>query len=572
MRQALSGLTAAKGLALGRARMRESHVIDIEERRLAPEDVEFEVERLLQAIAATRTELSRLREQLQGALAQEIGEFLDLHALLLDDPELIAGLTGLIRTGLYSASYALKLQHDRLVAVFEAMDDPYLRSRREDIDHVLGRVQAALQRDLDGSDIIGLAGEVLITDSVAPAELAQLSERGVVAVLVSQGSTLSHSAIMARSLGLPMLIVNVEILAVIPESAALMIDAGRGEIIVEPDPDDLLALRARESTQNRERRGLARLRDKPTTTRDGTSIQLLANAESREDIAHAHRLGAIGVGLYRTELLFLQHRQPPDEEVQLAAYRDAVLGMNGRAVTLRIFDLGADKADSAGISLQNEPNPALGLRGIRLALARPALLRTQLRAMLRASSYGPVRILVPMVTRREEMVVLRRLLRDCARELRREGHHLTDAVELGAMIEVPAAAIALPAMLSTIDFASIGTNDLIQYLLATDRGNDALGEMFSPLYPAVIRVLHDVIRTCQKAGKPVSICGEVASDPRYTRLLLALGLRDFSMHPSSLLEIRSIIRDSDLRQLRRRAGSLLRAGRRKTLERLVASL
>ena len=572
MRQALSGLTAAKGLALGRARMRESHVIDIEERRLAPEDVEFEVEHLLQAIAATRTELSRLREQLQGALAQEIGEFLDLHALLLDDPELIAGLTGLIRTGLYSASYALKLQHDRLVAVFEAMDDPYLRSRREDIDHVLGRVQAALQRDLDGSDIIGLAGEVLITDSVAPAELAQLSERGVVAVLVSQGSTLSHSAIMARSLGLPMLIVNVEILAVIPESAALMIDAGRGEIIVEPDPDDLLALRARESTQNRERRGLARLRDKPTTTRDGTSIQLLANAESREDIAHAHRLGATGVGLYRTELLFLQHRQPPDEEVQLAAYRDAVLGMNGRAVTLRIFDLGADKADSAGISLQNEPNPALGLRGIRLALARPALLRTQLRAMLRASSYGPVRILVPMVTRREEMVVLRRLLRDCARELRREGHHLTDAVELGAMIEVPAAAIALPAMLSTIDFASIGTNDLIQYLLATDRGNDALGEMFSPLYPAVIRVLHDVIRTCQKAGKPVSICGEVASDPRYTRLLLALGLRDFSMHPSSLLEIRSIIRDSDLRQLRRRAGSLLRAGRRKTLERLVASL
>ena len=572
MRQSLSGLTAAKGLALGRAWTRESHVLNIEERRLAPEEVEPEVQHLLQAIAATRAELSRLREQLQGALAQEIGEFLDLHALLLDDPELTAGLTGLIRTGLYSASYALKLQHDRLVAVFDEMDDPYLRSRREDIDHVLGRVQAALQRDLDGSDIIGLAGEVLITDLVAPAELAQLSERGVVAVLVSQGSTLSHSAIMARSLGLPMLIVSLETLSAIPDSSALMIDAGRGQIIVEPDPDDLLELRAREFTHNRERRGLAHLRDKPTTTRDGTSIHLLANAESREDIAHAHRLGATGVGLYRTELLFLQHRQPPDEEVQLAAYRDAVLGMNGRAVTLRIFDLGADKADSAGISLPNEPNPALGLRGIRLALARPVLLRTQLRAMLRASSYGPVRILVPMVTRREEMVILRRLLRDCARELRREGHHLTDTVELGAMIEVPAAAIALRAMLSTIDFASIGTNDLIQYLLATDRGNDALGEMFSPLYPAVIRVLHDVIHTCQKAGKPVSVCGEVASDPRYTRLLLALGLRDFSMHPSSLLEIRSIIRDSDLRQLRRRAGALLRAGRRKTLERLVLSL
>lgn len=572
MRQALTGLPAAKGLALGRARTRESHVLDIEERRLAPEEVEGEVQRLLAAIAATRTELTRLREQLQGVLAQEIGEFLDLHALLLDDPELTAGLTDLIRTGLYSAGYALKLQHDRLIAVFEAMDDPYLRSRREDIDHVLGRVQAALQRDLDGSDIIGLAGEVLITDSVAPAELAQLSERGVVAVLVSQGSTLSHSAIMARSLGLPMLIVNVEVLGLIPDGAAVMVDAGRGEIIVEPSPDDLLELRVRESSWNRERRSLARLRDEPTTTRDGTSIHLLANAESREDIAHAHRLGVSGVGLYRTELLFLQHRQPPDEADQLAAYRDAVLGMSGRVVTLRIFDLGADKADSAGISLPSEPNPALGLRGIRLALARPALLRTQLRAMLRASSYGPIRILAPMVTRREEMVILRRLLRECARELRQEGHHLTDRVELGAMIEVPAAAIALPAMLGTIDFASIGTNDLIQYLLATDRGNDALGEMFSPLYPAVIRVLHEVIQTCQKGGKPISICGEVASDPRYTRLLLALGLRDFSMHPSSLLEIRAIIRDSDLSHLRRRAGSLLRAGRRKTLERLVAHL
>lgn len=572
MRQVLSGLTAARGLALGQARIRESHVLTTEDQPLAPAQVEPEVERLLQAIAATRAELSDLREQLHGALAQEIGEFLDLHAMLLDDPDLVEGLTGLIRAGRYTASHALKLQHDRLVAVFEAMDDPYLRSRREDIDHVLGRVQSALYRDPKGNEVIGLAGDVLISDSVAPAELAQMSERGVVALLIAQGSVLSHSAIMARSLGLPMLILPPESLASIPEGAAVMVDAVRSAVIVEPDPDDLLELRQREFAQARERRALARLRGRPSTTRDGAQIRLLANAESREDITQAQRLGVAGIGLYRTELLFLQHREPPGEEQQLAAYRDAILGMDGRPVTLRIFDLGADKADHAGISLPNEPNPALGLRGVRLALARPALLRTQLRAMLRASSYGPVRILIPMVTRRDELILVRKQLRACARQLRQEGHHPAGSIELGAMIEVPAAAVALPAMLSALDFVSIGTNDLIQYLLAADRGNEALGELFSPLYPAVIRVLHQVIRTCQASGTPVSVCGEIASDTRYTRLLLALGLRDFSMHPASLLEVRAVIRDSELRRLRRQAAPLLRAGRRASLERLVAAL
>lgn len=572
MRLALSGIAAAKGLALGRARIREPHIQDIEERILAPEDVDAEVTRLHQAIAATRAELARLREQLQGALAQEIGEFLDLHALLLDDPDLVLGLVELIRTGRYAASYALKLQRDRLVAVFDAMDDPYLRSRREDIDHVIGRVQAALLRGLDGSDVIGLAGEVLVTDTVSPAEMAQLSERGVVAVLVSHGSPLSHSAILARSLGLPMLIAHADALAAIPDGAAVMVDAGRGEIIVEPGPDDLSDLREREFTQAHEQQALSRLRDKPAQTRDGADIRLYANAESREDVARAYRLGAAGIGLYRTEFLFLQRRDPPDEDEQLNAYRDAVLGMNGRPVTLRTLDLGADKDDAAGIVLPREPNPAMGLRGVRLALARPALFRIQLRAMLRASGYGALRILVPMVTRREEMLAVRQLLQECARELRHEGHHLADDIPLGAMIEVPAAAFALPTMIDTMDFISIGTNDLVQYLLAADRGNDALGDLFSPLHPAVLRALREIIETCSKVGKPVSICGEIASDPHFTPLLMALGLSEFSMHPVALLEVRARIRQTHLQSLRRRRPALLRAVDRAALETLLARL
>ncbi|MCX7563655.1 phosphoenolpyruvate--protein phosphotransferase [Xanthomonadaceae bacterium XH05] len=569
MRLVLSGIAASRGLALGRARIREAHRLEIEERILAADEVDAEIARLHQAIAATRAELARLREQLQGALAQEIGEFLDLHALLLDDPDLATGLVELIRTGRYAANYALKLQRDRLAAVFDTMDDPYLRSRREDIDHVIGRVQAALLRGPESSDVIGLAGEVLVTDTVAPAELVQLSERGVVAVLVSQGSPLSHSAILARSLGLPMMIVPADALATIPDAAAVMVDAGRGEIIVEPGANDLVDLREREFAQVREQRTLARLRTAPTRTSDDTEIRLQANAESREDVTRAFRLGASGIGLYRTEFLFLQRREPPDEDEQLAAYRDAVLGMSGRPVTLRTLDLGADKADLAGIALAREPNPAMGLRGVRLALARPALFRIQLRAMLRASGYGPVRILVPMVTQREEMLAVRALANQYEQELRAEGHHVADNILLGAMIEIPAAAIVLPSMIDTMDFVSIGTNDLIQYLLAVDRGNDAIGALFSPLHPAVIRVLHEIVVACGDAGKPLSICGEIASDPHFTQLLLALGLTDFSMHPTALLEVRARIRQSDLRTLRRRRTALLRAQDRAALERIV---
>ena len=572
MRIALPGTPVANGLALGRARIREPQRIDVEVRRLAAEEVETEVERLHLAIAATRAELTQLRERLPGTLAQEIAEFIDVHALLLDDQDLIAGLTDLIRTGRCAASYALQLQRDRLAAVFDAMDDPYLRSRREDIDLIIGRIQTALQRDLDGSDVLGLSGDVLITDSLAPTELAQLSDRGVVAVLLSHGNPLSHSAILARSLGLPMLIVPAESLRLIPEGAAVMIDALRGEIIVEPGLEDLVELREREVAQSREREMPVRARMRSTRSRDQVQIQLLANAESREDIARAYRLGASGIGLYRTEFLFLRPGDPPDEEAQLVAYRDAVLGMSGRPVTLRTLDLGADKTDRAGISLPNEPNPALGLRGIRLTLAHPALFRTQVRAMLRASAYGPVRLLAPMVTRREEMMQVRRLVRECTYELRQEGHLVADHVPIGAMIEVPATALSLATMIDTMDFVSIGTNDLVQYLLAADRNNDALRELFSPLYPAVIRVLHEVICVCRKSSTPVSICGEIAGDTRYTRLLLALGLTEFSMHSTSLADIRTRIRTSELRALRRRASALLRASSRTALEQLVAKL
>jgi phosphoenolpyruvate-protein phosphotransferase (PTS system enzyme I) len=560
MRRELTGHGAARGLSLGRARVREPHRLEVEEERIAPERVEIERARLADALVVARDELKQMRERIRGAVEHELGEFLDLHAMLLDDPELLHGLDELVRLGRYSAPYALRLQRDRLVAVFDGMDDPYLRSRREDIDHVIGRVYAALQRR-PLPQIIGVAGEVLVTDSVAPVELAQLSESGVVAVITAQGSALSHAAILARSLHLPMVVGVHAALLDINDGDALIIDGSSGRVILHPDADDLRAFRESERVGLRQQRSLARLRNAPSRTLDGIDIQLHANAESREDVMQAHSLGAAGVGLYRSEFLFLQKPSLPGEEEQFIAYRDLVLGMAGRPVTIRTLDLGADKADGCGLSLPVEPNPALGMRGVRLCLAHEPLFRTQLRAILRASAYGPVRILVPMITDAREMRAVRSLVQQCAAALREQGYASGDRVLLGAMIEVPAAALSLPSLFPHADFFSVGTNDLVQYLLAADRGNDAVGELCMPLHPAVIRVLHGIISDCTRAAKPVAVCGELAGDPRYTRLLLALGLTDFSMHPGNLLEVRQAVRGCEHARLRRYASRLLQLDR-----------
>ncbi|MGQ0799502.1 MAG: phosphoenolpyruvate--protein phosphotransferase [Pseudomarimonas sp.] len=549
MRREFAGIGAAKGLALGRARVREPHRLEIDERRIEPEEVEAERERMRDALAAARKELSDLRERVRGAIAHEVGEFIDLHSMLLDDPDLLHGLDELIRTARLSAGHALRMQRDRLAAVFDGIDDPYLRSRREDIDHVIGRVYAALQRN-PASQVIGMAGEVLITDSVAPSELAQLAEGGVVAVITAQGSMLSHSAILARSLHLPLVVGVHEALAHINDGDALIVDGKTGRVIVEPSATDLQDFRNHQAAGSRERRALARLRGAATRTKDGVDIALFANAESREDVAQAHALGADGVGLYRTEFLFLQRRELPTEDEQFFAYRDLVLGMGGRPVTIRTLDLGADKADNSGLTLAREPNPALGLRGVRLCLAHQDVFCAQLRAILRASGYGPVRILVPMITAVSEIIAVRGLIDVCALAVRAAGHPMAEHVELGAMIEVPAAALAIDTILPEVDFCSVGTNDLIQYLLAIDRGNDALGPLCTPNHPAVQRVLRNVIQACKDAGKRIAVCGELAGAAEHTPMLLTLGLTEFSMHPSNMLEVRRAIRESDLGQLR----------------------
>src|SRR5690606_37727125 len=565
MRRELPGQGASRGSALGRARVRLPHVLEVAEERI--DDVDAELERLHNAIRIVRAEMHGLRARLHGALAQEVGEFLDLHALLLDDPELLHGLDDLIRDGNYSADYALRLQRDRLASVFEGMDDDYLRSRIDDIDQVINRIHAALHRDLgDGPAVAGVAGEILVTDNVAPAELAQLQGQGVMAIVTTAGNPLSHTAILARSLHLPLVVGATGALQKINDGDVLAVDGGDGRVVVEPGPADLREHRARLREQARERKELRRLRREPSRTLDGVDIKLWANAEPRKDVAEAHALGAAGVGLYRTEFLFLGSRELPDEETQFRTYRDVVLGMTGRTVTIRTLDVGADKADRTGLVLENEPNPAMGLRGVRLSLARPALFDSQLRAIARASGYGPVRLLVPMAAAREELLDVRARLNAVLADLRAQGQEVADRIPVGAMIEVPAAAIALPSFIDLLDFVSLGTNDLVQYLLAVDRNNDALATMYSPLHPAVLRLLYQVARTARARGKPASVCGEMAGDALFVPLLLALGIEELSMHPGTLLEVRRAIRGCDLSALRARLPSLMRARTRAGIE------
>lgn len=569
MRQAFTGTGASRGSVLGRARVRLPHALDVAEAHVEADEVDAELARLHRAIDSVRTEMHALRERLHGALAAEVGEFLDLHALLLDDPELLAGLDALIRTGRYTADYALRLQRDRLAGVFESMDDAYLRSRIDDIDQVIGRLHAALHSREAALD--GAAGDILVTDSVAPAELAQFQSQGVLAIVTSGGSPLSHTAILARSLHMPLVVGATGVLARANDGDVLVVDGDAGLVVIEPNAHDLRAHRQRERELKRERRQLHRLRRVPSRTTDGVDIRLYANAESREDVAEAHALGAAGIGLYRTEFLFLQRGELPDEDEQFRAYRDVVLGMTGRVVTIRTLDLGADKADRTGLALRDEPNPALGLRGVRLSMARPGLLDSQLRALLRASGYGPLRILVPMVSSREEILAVRARVAALSAQLREDGHEIAAQVPVGAMIEVPAAALALGSFIGDIDFLSIGTNDLVQYLLAADRNNEALGELYSPLHPAVLRLVRDVVRLAQRRGVPVAVCGEIAGDARFAPLLLALGLRELSLHPSTLLEVRRAVRACAMDTLAARAPALLRARDRRAIEGWLAA-
>jgi len=565
------GTGAARGLALGRARVVYSANPEIETAALHSSAIPNEVKRFETALLVTRKELQTLSERLSGALARDLIEIIEAHALILDDPDLTDGVIALIRNQNLYATAALERQRDLLVAAFDTIEDPYLRARRDDIDHVVQRVFAALQRGgAEPARSASAEGEILVCETVAPADLAQLHYQGLVGVVATASSPYSHTAILARSFRLPMVCGVKGALSLVHDGDPLLIDADHGRVIHHPDAIDLSRLRTQQKEVDRAEKRRARQKGGVAKTRDGCIIHLHANADDAETIAIARRVGADSIGLFRTEFLFMRRRELPDEEEQFRSYRDAVIAMGGQPVTLRTLDLGADKAIGSPLAIGIEENPALGLRGIRFSLSRRTLFATQLRAMLRASGFGPVRILLPMVSSVDEVRVTRGLFEECLADLRLARTAVAEQVPLGVMIEVPAAVLIAGELARFADFFAVGSNDLAQYVLAADRNNAAVVSQYDPLHPAFVRMLYLVFDAAKQAKCPVSVCGEIAGDPAYTALLIALGLTDFSMHPNSIPYVRDTIATLNRKSLRAKAPRFLHAADRETLRGLLA--
>lgn len=558
----LSGIGVSRGIAIGRVSKLAGGDLEVQEYSIAADALDAEVARYHDAHQRAREQLSAVRAQIPPGTPQDIAAFIDTHLLMLDDDSLTESVVATIRGEAINAEAALARARDALIAVFEQMDDPYLRTRQDDIEHVVARVLRVLlrsDRELPGDQGGDGQPAVVVADDVTPADIILLAQQNTAAFVTESGGPLSHTAILARSLGIPAIVGVHGARRLLREGETLIVDGHGGHLLADPDAVALALYRRRIARDERYRRMLSRIKDEPAVTRDQVEIRLLANIELTEDAREAASVGAEGVGLYRTEFLFMNRQELPSEDEQYEAYAGVVGAVSG-PITIRTLDLGADKqVDSGPRSGPTPTNPALGLRAIRLCLRDTAMFRTQLRALLRASVHGQMQIMLPMISNNQELRQAKRLIEQCRLQLVNEGHRIAEQIPVGVMIEVPAAAIAAPWLARHADFFSIGTNDLIQYTLAIDRVDDEVNYLYDPLHPAVLRLIGMTIDAGREAGIPVAMCGEMAGDTRYTRLLLGLGLREFSMHPSSVLEVKRLIMEADIASLRSRVERALAA-------------
>jgi phosphotransferase system enzyme I (PtsI) len=571
----LSGIGVSRGIAIARVQKLHGGDLEIAEYTVAPDELEREIERFRDAQQQALAQLREVRGKIPAGTPGDIAAFIDTHLLMLDDRSLVDSTIGNIRSAGINAEAALRRSRDALVAVFEQMEDPYLRTRRDDVEHVVSRVLRVLtrtERELPGGQGPLTEPTVIVADDITPADIILLSQQAVLAFVTEYGGPLSHTAILARSLGIPAVVGLHNARRLLRENELVIVDGEHGHVLADPDDKALEHYRRKQDQQAQDRRLLQTLRDKPAISGDGVEVRLQANIELPEDAAVAEANGAAGIGLYRTEFLYMNREGLPTEEEQYQAYSRVVSAVKG-PITIRTLDLGADKQVDSGQRQGPTPNnPALGLRAIRLCLKEPELFRVQMRALLRASAHGQVRIMLPMISSLSELRQAKALMAACRAELIREGSAVADRIPVGAMIEVPAAAISSSLLAREVDFFSIGTNDLIQYTLAIDRVDDEVNYLYDPLHPAVLRLIHMTIEAGHKAGIEVSMCGEMAGDVRYTRLLLGLGLTDFSMHPANVLEVKRAVRDAEVGELRRKVADIMQAASLDEFASLLAAL
>lgn len=545
----MHGVGVSGGIAIGFARLVSHAALEVAHYVLPKKHIPEEIARFDAAVENTRAELEALRVHMPASAPAEFSAFLDVHLMILSDSTLSKAPRQIIQAQQCNAEWALKQQMGTLLEQFEQIEDSYLRERKADVVQVVERVLKALMGH-PGHGRVPAGQEqnlILVAHDLSPADMMLFKQHQFAAFVTDVGGTTSHSAIVARSLNIPSVVALHQARQLIREHELLIVDGTAGVVIVNPDKHVLDEYRLRQEEWDLDRQKLKRLKSAKATTLDGTTVELHCNIELPLDVPQVLESGATGVGLFRTEFLFLNRDTLPDEEEQFLAYREVAEQMKGLPVTIRTLDLGADKHLN-GVT-RSGTNPALGLRAIRLCLAEPQLFHTQLRAILRASHYGHIRILIPMLCNLAELAQTFHQIEHAKRSLAEENIPFDPRVEIGGMIEIPAAALMVAAFANRLDFLSIGTNDLIQYTLAIDRTDDTVAHLYDPLHPAVLQLIYQTIRNGAKAGVSVSVCGELAGEAHLTRLLLGMGLRTFSMHPAHILEVKQRVLKSALSEL-----------------------
>ena len=556
----LHGVPIGGGVAIGRAHLLTQSMDDVVHLALEDSEIAAEQQRFDHAVRETRKQLELLWGSIPENAPAELGAFLSLHIMLLSDVTISRDPRDLIESQRCNAEWALKLQCDTLVEQFDAIEEDYLRERKHDVLQVVERIfknLAGQSTDLQLADDMD-EDAILVAHDLSPADMVYFKDANVAAFVTDVGGATSHTAILGRSLDLPSVIALHHARELIREDEMIVVDGQQGVLIINPEETVLAEYRRRQRNWIEARRKLSSIRKTDALTQDGTPIELLANIELPQDAANVLESGAVGVGLFRSEFLFLGRDSLPSEDEQFEAYRSVAEAMRGAPVTVRTMDLGADK-NPRWLNHGAAENPALGLTGVRLCLAEPLMFRAQLRALLRASIYGKIRILFPMINSLSELKQALAQLDYARKELREEGVAFAEEVEVGAMIEIPSAALVVGSFVKHVDFLSIGTNDLIQYTLAVDRNDDSVSHLYDPVHPAVLKLISHTIKTATKAGVQVSVCGEMAGDERLTRLLLGMGLRRFSMHPANLLTVKQNVLNSHLDTLSPLVARILRS-------------
>lgn len=555
----MHGIGVSSGIAIGHAHLVSNALLEVVHYQLPNHFIDDEIKRFKNAILTVNKELEILRGSLSKNAPAELSAFINTHLMMLADKSLSEVPLEIIRKESCNAEWAIKLQMDDIVEQFEAIEDEYLRERKYDVVQVVERVIKVLlghpsqapnrgQNNLNQSKQQQESAIILVAHDISPADAIQFKQHHFAAFITDVGGATSHTAILARSLNIPSIVALQRARDLINDGELIIVDGTIGVVIVNPSKEILAEYELRQNQWVIEQQKLKRIKSTKAVTMDGTAIDLFANIEGPEDVDAVKASGATGIGLYRTEFLFMNKREMPDEEEQFQAYKKVAEAMHQLPVTIRTLDLGADKQMNPD-SVNDCANPALGLRAVRLCLAEPQIFHTQLRALLRASHFGHIKILVPMLSTLSELRQTKLLLERAKLSLKKENIPFDENIALGGMIEVPAAAINAEAFAKELDFLSIGTNDLIQYTLAIDRTDDAVAHLYNPLHPSVLKLISNTIKAGKKLGKSVSVCGEMAGDAKLTKLLIGMGLRQLSMHPSNVLSVKQQVLHSQMSKL-----------------------